>query len=205
MPRALIATANNELARFFELELETCGYASYTVSDLSALTQKYDLLILDIDTVSDIETEEYACCAVRVSSNITTLPDGGKLLSWPASITDIRRACAAEGSCSGEQTVKVEQVSTNTVYVVDKDSLTVSVGNRYVRLSRTEFVILQTLCGANGETVSRRRIMELLGADSGNISDVYVCHLRKKLEGDLGKRLIFTQRGEGYRTSLKMI
>ena len=45
--------------------------------------------------------------------------------------------------------------------------------------------------------------MELLEASDGNISDVYICRLRKKLEGNTKQRLIFTDRGEGYRTVLR--
>ena len=57
---------------------------------------------------------------------------------------------------------------------------------------------------ANGEIISRERIMGLLGADDGNISDVYICHLRKKLDEKLGRKLIITERGKGYRTNLRL-
>ena len=78
-------------------------------------------------------------------------------------------------------------------------------GNKHIRLTKSEFNILEALCGANGQTVPREKIMEILGAENGNISDVYVCRLRQKLEVSEGKRLIFTERGKGYRTTLKML
>ena len=62
--------------------------------------------------------------------------------------------------------------------------------------------VLDALCSARGEVVERKYLSELLGASDGNIADVYICRLRKKLEGRLNRKLIFAERGRGYKTIL---
>jgi len=49
-----------------------------------------------------------------------------------------------------------------------------------------------------GETVNRETIDMLLGADDSNMGDVYICHLRRKIDNKLGLKLIYTIRGKGY-------
>ena len=72
---------------------------------------------------------------------------------------------------------------------------------RNISLSDYEMRLLVRLCRNNDEAVSREELNLLLGAESGNIADVYICRLRKKLEEGDGKRVIFTVRSKGYRIS----
>ena len=67
------------------------------------------------------------------------------------------------------------------------------------QLSDHEIKLLGRLCESSGESVSREELNRLLGADSGNIADVYICRLRRKLESGDGKRVIFTVRSAGYK------
>lgn len=75
---------------------------------------------------------------------------------------------------------------------------TVTVGGRTVPLTPAEQVILDYLLAHRGETVPRDALASLLKG-GGNSVDVYVCHLRTKIEKPLGRRLITTIRGVGYR------
>jgi len=59
-----------------------------------------------------------------------------------------------------------------------------------------------------GQIVPKAALQEALGAatEGGvvttNILEVYVCHLREKLEKPLARRIIITVRGKGYRMEL---
>ena len=59
--------------------------------------------------------------------------------------------------------------------------------------------LLKLLCDNANEAVSREDMNKLFGAEDGNIAEVYICKLRKKLEEPLGKRLIYTVRSKGYK------
>ena len=81
---------------------------------------------------------------------------------------------------------------------VDKDSMTAIYGEMKFPLSEYEYKTLSLLCEKRGEVVSREDIARLLQFESGNMGDVYICHLRKKIDNTLGIKLITTVRGKGY-------
>ncbi len=83
------------------------------------------------------------------------------------------------------------------------DKKSALVGGETVALSKTEWKLLSllTLAAEKGKAVSREELGEAMGHNSekgGNIVDVYICRLRKKIEFPIGRRLIFTVRGSGY-------
>jgi DNA-binding response OmpR family regulator len=65
-------------------------------------------------------------------------------------------------------------------------------------LSDNEYKVLSVLCENRGEAVPREEICSLLGVTDGNMGDVYICHLRRKIDNKLGLKLIYTVRGKGY-------
>lgn len=71
-------------------------------------------------------------------------------------------------------------------------------GDTTIPLSECEYIVLSALFENRGELVPRERIYSLLGAEDGNIGDVYICHLRRKIDNKLGLKLIYTIRGKGY-------
>ena len=74
----------------------------------------------------------------------------------------------------------------------------VTVGAHTVTLTPTEQTILEYLLSHAARTVTREELSALLEG-GGNIVDVYVCRLRAKIEKPLGRRMIHTVRGVGYR------
>src|SRR4051794_33199353 len=86
--------------------------------------------------------------------------------------------------------------------VVDPATHTVSRAGESVDLTTREFALLEFLATHAGEVVSRATLLDhvwdanYLG--STNIVDVYVAHLRKKLEQPFGRALIRTVRGVGF-------
>jgi DNA-binding response OmpR family regulator len=73
------------------------------------------------------------------------------------------------------------------------------VGGREVELSAREFLLAETLISHQGQVLSREVLLSRVwGYDfdpGSNVVDVYVGYLRRKL----GKDLIETVRGMGYR------
>ena len=79
----------------------------------------------------------------------------------------------------------------------------VMVCGKKIPLSTKEWKLLDMLYNASksGKAVSRQELGMAMGhaaGESGNIVDVYICRLRRKIELPLGRRLIFTARGLGY-------
>lgn len=90
---------------------------------------------------------------------------------------------------------------------LDRESREVSVAGQVIRLTPTEYAVLELLARHAGKIVTRERILkEIWGpigeAEEGNLR-VYVNSLRKKIETDPSKpELLVTEAGVGYRLML---
>jgi len=86
--------------------------------------------------------------------------------------------------------------------VVDPATRTVSRGGGDIDLTAREFGVLEYLARNPGIVVSRTKLLAHVWDEnylgSTNIVDVYVGHLRRKLEGPTGPALIRTVRGVGF-------
>jgi len=75
-------------------------------------------------------------------------------------------------------------------------------GKTQVRLTRTEFAIVESLLRSAGRVVTRRRLIETVWGDDREIGDnnldVFIRFLRVKIDGTGQRRLIHTVRGLGY-------
>ncbi len=75
-------------------------------------------------------------------------------------------------------------------------------GGRAVELTRREFELLDVFARNPGIVLSRDRLLELVWgydwAADGNVVDVFVSYLRRKLEADGEPRMIQTVRGIGF-------
>jgi DNA-binding response OmpR family regulator len=71
-----------------------------------------------------------------------------------------------------------------------------------VRLTRTEFAIVESLMRSAGRVVTRRRLIETVWGEDREIGDnnldVFIRFLRVKIDGTGQRRLIHTVRGLGY-------
>ncbi len=85
---------------------------------------------------------------------------------------------------------------------VDTASRRVERGGRPIYLSQTEYRLLERLMRRVGVPVSKTEILRDVWEEDGmrdpNVVEVYIRHLRNKLEAGGAKRLIFTMRGRGY-------
>ena len=86
--------------------------------------------------------------------------------------------------------------------VLDPAEHTVRRGKSAIFLTRTEFVLLETLMRSAGRVVTRDRLIEAVwGRDrevESNTLDVYVRQLRSKIEPAGSAKLLQTVRGVGY-------
>jgi two-component system, OmpR family, response regulator len=85
---------------------------------------------------------------------------------------------------------------------VDSEAHIVTLHGQEVRLSATEYRLLEYLVKRAGSIVSRDQLAEhVWGGDYdpfSNVADVYISYLRKKLDKDKKRPLIHTVRGLGY-------
>ncbi len=85
---------------------------------------------------------------------------------------------------------------------VDTTAKTVRRGGREIQLSAREYAVLEYLAARQGRVVSRDQLFAHVYDDAAevgsNVIDVYVGHLRKKIDRDFDTKLIQTRRGLGY-------
>ncbi len=123
------------------------------------------------------------------------------VLSVPFSLAELRKIMLSDAQkLSQGNTDKNEK---KYIYT-KKGSRTVQINDKRIELSEYELKALTLLCNNAGSPVSREILTRHLGTSGGNIADVYICHLRKKLEEPLGIKLIYTVRGKGYMTHYKL-
>lgn len=86
---------------------------------------------------------------------------------------------------------------------VDPAARTVTRAGRAIPLTTREFAVLEFLVRNAGSVVTRAQLLDHVWdqnyTGSGNVVDVYVGYLRRKLEEPFGRPLIQTVRGAGYR------
>lgn len=89
---------------------------------------------------------------------------------------------------------------------VDPAARTVTRAGRLIRVTAREFAVLEFLARRAGDVVSRTELLDHVWDQnyegSGNVVDVYVGYLRRKLEEPFGRALIRTVRGSGYTIDL---
>jgi DNA-binding response OmpR family regulator len=85
---------------------------------------------------------------------------------------------------------------------LDPSARIARIGGREVELTRREFELLEVLARNAGIVLSRDRLLELVWgydwAADGNVVDVFVSYLRRKLEAGGEPRVIRTVRGVGF-------
>ena len=90
---------------------------------------------------------------------------------------------------------------------IDTFNHVVTVRGQKIDLTRREFAVFELLARSAGQVVSRRELLAHVWDEryegSPNVVDVYVGYLRRKLEDQVGRRIIQTVRGQGFVLDLK--
>ncbi len=218
-PTALILCSDARLYRLLEIELAHLG--------IEAVAEWNDdrrpcLLIADTD---EVPIADALAQARRASSlllafgygSVLPAPSEGVYIRRPFLLSELEdrlRRMTAEATAHAQgtrptplQTAQIPSAALPTSSVFETEMVfegnSVVIGGLCVPLSSVEMTILRCLFDRRGEIVSRETLAELASGGKNhyqsNTVDAYVYHLRRKMEKPLGRRLISTVRGRGYR------
>ncbi|HSJ35041.1 MAG TPA: response regulator transcription factor [Acidimicrobiia bacterium] len=216
MSRILIAEDEPGIASFVEKGFQAAGYSTLVVGDgrkaaHAARDEDFDLVILDLglplmdgqEVLTEIrgrgERLPVIILTARtgVRDTVAGLEGGAddyvtKPFSFEELLARVKVRLRDRGT-SDQTTLEAGDV------VLDLRTRRATVGGREVELSAREFTLAEMLFRHQGQVVSRQQILShVWGYDfdpGSNVVDVYVGYLRKKL----GRDLIETVRGMGYR------
>ena len=202
---ATIVSKDVRFAHMLSISLNSLGF---TVSDKSFETDESDAsyIIADLDSVNETELLQYSHSAVLIG--ISKKPENEiytkaalceEFFQRPFLMRDFlsifggAKRILIDRSYPRKEAFK--QPNYLTVSELDKAAIW---GDQMIPLSDNEYKVLSLLCKNRREVVERERIYAELSAEDSNMGDVYICHLRKKLDNKLGLKLIYTVRGKGY-------
>ena len=224
----LIVEDEEKLARFIELELVHEGYAVRKAADgraalNMALSESFDLILLDImlPEISGLEVlrrlqNEKPVPVILLTARDSVMDkvaglDAGAVdyITKPFAIEEllarirvalknkVRRERPADGSPESE-----EGVLTWGLLRLDERRRDVTYDGQRIELTNREFLMLKTLLENKDIVLSRDTLLErVCGYDyigETNIVDVYIRHLRSKIDETFGVKMLQTVRGAGY-------
>ncbi|MBS4754009.1 response regulator transcription factor [Nocardioides sp. zg-ZUI104] len=218
--RVLVVDDEKRLARSLRIGLEAEGFAVDVAHDGTdglwlARENPYDAIVLDL-MLPGINGYK-VCETLRAEQNWTpvlmlTAKDGEwdqvegldtgaddyltKPFSFPVLVARLR-AVARRGARERPTTWEMGDLK------VDPAARRVWRGEQEVALTAREFALLAFLARHRGDVVSKRQILEAVWDvdfdGDPNIVEVYVRHLRNKIDRPFGRAAIETLRGAGYR------
>ena len=192
--RIAVVSKNEQRLEFLELACRMHGFCTERFGKMPPIDTNYFLIFWDADSVPMPPTP--LPNLVTVSSSCV---ETGDMLDIPISLEKLEHLLY---SFSQKAVAPKPSSEDNTVKVYHREHRQIFFCDSLLTLSEYEMRLLERLCASRGEAVKREELNRLLGADDGNIADVYVHHLRKKLEKVCGRGHIQAVRGVGYRTDL---
>lgn len=216
-PTILIVEDEREILSFLEPELRYEGYATRTAPNGEEALRLFaqggvDLVLLDIllPGMSGIEVlrrirRESDVPVIMLTARSATYDKVSALdqgaddyLVKPFEIEEL----LARMRAVLRKRKQLPKIITLDEIVLDPDSRSVRVAGHEVELSAKEFDLLRYLMENQGIVLTRDRIVDhIWGADyigDRKVVDVYIRHLRAKLDENFGKPYITTVRGIGY-------
>jgi len=214
----LLVEDEMKVARFIRRGLEAEGYAVDVASDGSsgerkALDGQYDLLILDVllpkkngfEILNTIRHDGFKSPVLMLTARSATediikgLDKGADdYLTKPFSFDELLarvRSLLRRGQQS-KTVLRFSDIELDTV------SRRATRKGKRIDLTMREYALLEFLMRNGGRVVTRNQLAkEVWGLDfdpGTNIVDVYINHLRKKIDVGFEKKLIRTERGKGY-------
>lgn len=193
--RVAIISENNNIYRLVAAELELMGFLYERVDFCDSNPHGYFAAIYDCTESSLIpHTNAKIKLAIIKRGAPYDLSGFSDTLIFPFSLQSFRAALQGNSDTSDEKT-------NEKCLILDKKSMSVALHGTHIKLTEYELLVLETICKNSGKCVTREDLCELLGGDGeSNIADVYICHLRKKLEEPFGIKIIYSVRGKGYKT-----
>ena len=227
MPKILIVEDEEKLARFIELELIHEGYETAKALDGRAGLElarqaDFDLILLDImlPGLNGMEVlrrlrQEKATPVILLTARDSVMDkvaglDAGAMdyLTKPFAIEELLARIRVSlkyrkvGSSPKENAAADRGILRWNALALEADRHRVSWDGREIALTNREFLMLKTLLENRDIVLSRETLLEkVCGYDyfgETNIVDVYVRHLRAKIDEVYGVRMLQTIRGVGY-------
>jgi DNA-binding response OmpR family regulator len=214
------ASLRDTLTRSFTREGHTVeALASGAEAIERAGEEHFDVILLDVALGAGPNGYE-VCRALRERRNIVPIimltaldteadavqgleAGADDYVTKPFGLAELRSRVRAVLRRSGPRTATRELISVGGV-TLDRSRREVSVGERPVRLTFSEFELLARLMSEPGRLLNRQELLRAIWGDSAyrdpRAIDVHIRHLREKLERHPEEpRLILTVRGAGYR------
>jgi DNA-binding response OmpR family regulator len=222
MIRILVVEDEERLARRLARVLGGEGYAAETVADgraalARALAEPFDLLIVDwmlpdldgIQVVRRLRAAEMSVPILmltargQVEDRVTGLDAGADdYLPKPFAVTELLARVRALSRWPREEKKKTDAVLRAGDVSLDPTRHVVWRGEEQVDLSAKEFALLATLIQRPKQVFTRSVLLDTVWGGHeevyGNVVDLYVSYLRKKLDRDGEPSHIRTVRGVGY-------
>lgn len=220
--RILIVEDEQKVAEMVARGLKAARYAVDVASDGNAgwamvNTYRYDLIILDLlmpgicglELLKKIRLKDAAVPVLiltamdATSSKVANFEAGADdYMTKPFAFAELQvrvKALLRRGPVTQQSTVRVDDLE------LDRLTQQVRRAGKRIELTPKEYALLEYLATQPGRVFSRTMIVEHVW-DQGfegltNIVDVYVRHLREKVDDPFPTKLIRTARGVGYSLS----
>ncbi|KIL47926.1 response regulator transcription factor [Jeotgalibacillus campisalis] len=218
----LVVEDEKNLARFIELELKHEGYSVEVMLDgreglTRALEHHFDIILLDLmlpslngmevcRRIRQVKTTPVIMITAKdgVMDRVSGLDSGADdYIVKPFAIEELlARMRALTRRTSDPGLAEKSSILEHRGLKVDLNSYRVTKDNEEVTLTKKEFDLLQMLIENKNIVLTRDRILEKVwGYDSEvetNVVDVYIRHLRHKVDSADSPSYIQTVRGAGY-------
>lgn len=171
-------------ARAMQLVLGRAGIQSVRLT-ASLSETAHSPVIVDLD--------DFECPPNRRAVTFSSHPDRNADLIRPFLTEELVALCQKRFALEISP-ISFEDSERPTLLLTDEGVL---LGGQPVSLSPSEQALLKLLLAHEGECVPKEEI-DRLWKSNGNMTEVYIRYLRKKLDEPSGLRLIRTVRGKGY-------
>jgi DNA-binding response OmpR family regulator len=220
--RILVVEDELKVARFLKKGLEAEGFEVETAGDGKsgeklARTEAFDLILLDVllpqkdgfEILRDLRKDEIRTPILMLTARSTTEDIVGGLdqgaddyLTKPFAFSEL---LARIRSLMRRGTVKTKLKYIDLM--LDTVAHKASRAGKQIELTAREYALMEYFMRNRGKLISRQELSkEIWGYnfDPGtNVVDVYVNHLRNKIDTDFSVKLLQTERGKGYYLSEK--
>lgn len=216
-PRAAILCTDSRLSRLLETELAYLGIVARGTESLPTADGELCLIVADgdgFDPKSCAEAASVCGCPLllfgREILDPDALPAEAVFLRRPFALSDLEQCVRSlltgmptHGSLVGmsRNPAAPEAIPASAAPVLTVENGAATLGGKPLALTPAEQTVLEYLYARRGEAVPRAELATLLEG-GGNSVDVYICKLRAKIEKPLGRRMILTVRGVGYRLEI---
>lgn len=218
MARILVVEDDPGVASYIVAALGEAGYqADHCADGRSGAEQAagYDLLLLDVtlpkmtglEVCGHLRGQGHTLPILlitardRLEDKVAGLDAGADdYLVKPFQLAELLARVRALLRRAPRSELPVLQVADLTL---DPSSRQVHRGERVIRLSSTEFALLEVLMRNQGRVMTRTSLLEQVWdynfSGQDNVLEVYISYLRSKLDKGESVKLIHTVRGVGYR------